>query len=1206
MKKSLFVIVYLVLTTSIFAQKKYPSLLWEIKKENQRPSYLYGTMHVSERIAFHLSDVFFEKILETDKIALESNPETWLDEMQDAPEMSMMGNMFGYGKFYADFALRPLQTPTIQESFFFNNFLLNGILYRTYDQFDDYQEDTYLDMFIYQTGKRTNREIVSLEDFQESRDLVEKAMKSNRNFDPPSWAKKMMMEKPLPQLMENAYRDKNLDMLDSISIGTNSPKYNEYMLFSRNENMVKRMDSIFQKGETLFIGIGAAHLPGNKGVIEKLRERGYIVTPVLGDYTQKGKAEKERLDHAFHFSNYMPHSTSDKFLALDSPSKIYEFDMGSVGVSISPDLKNGSYINVLRLKKLDFLRKDDYRSELAKVDSLLFENIPGKILKKEFVKIQGFDAIDVSNKTKDGDHQRYWIISTPIEYLIVSMMGKYEFVDLNSQKIKNSIQLKPITQSWMETTTLRGGFKVLMPSFQTISSNDPKTIRTNDPQIFAYDPTEDAHYFLIEKSLNDVEYLEESEFELKRIHYEFYKALKIDSLNGKLEKQPLSFRSEGKINDHRKIQLKSFVNGTHYYLLGTTAKSTQADKFFNSFQLDNFHYLKESYLHRDTLLNLEVRTQYKPMKDYSDYDYYRYEEASEKNHFVGANKSREFQSDSRKSISVKYREFDRYESFENIDSLWNEVLRNNKKLYEFEAEEKKLSRSQNGDYVMEVYFKKPLATQKVKAKFISNGKYFYSLKTLVPMDYKENDGFIEEFYSSLKPNPSKKETSTFDKKINIFLEDIHSSEDSIRLSALKSIYQIKFKDEDFPTLVELLENYEFAEEEEEYKNSLVKKIANLKHPKAEEFLKTYYRKNSEDSDLQMGVLESFASKKTKEDYESINQLLKEDIPLPSPNRITRLFGQFHQNKNLSSKILSDLMDYRTIPEYQDNIISLAASLVDSGVIHPNKLKSYRKDFLTLGKLEMKRSYNAWKSNTNSNHNYYDYEEIYVTAEGFEDGPVPSAKPRKFSTLKNYLILLQPYSHDSEVDAFLKKVDGLEVPDLMLFSLEQKLKNKDEIPSKLLNKIMEKTENFFPLYSIYKTLDKVEELPKRLTKEKIAKSAIQTNIYNFDEKKDSLEFITSKKATYKDKEYEIFFFKSIMKNKYSSVEQKRIHTIAFELDKDKNFKTEQKNRVYFNSGNYIDDESLEETIKNDIDKVFFRDKKRVSFDNNDYYSPMMMY
>ena len=57
--------------------RKYPSLLWEISGNGlKKPSYLFGTMHVSDKLAFHLGDSFYNAIKSSDVVALETNPET--------------------------------------------------------------------------------------------------------------------------------------------------------------------------------------------------------------------------------------------------------------------------------------------------------------------------------------------------------------------------------------------------------------------------------------------------------------------------------------------------------------------------------------------------------------------------------------------------------------------------------------------------------------------------------------------------------------------------------------------------------------------------------------------------------------------------------------------------------------------------------------------------------------------------------------------------------------------------------------------------------------------------------------------------------------------------------------------------------------------------------------------------------------------------
>lgn len=1188
MKKWFFVGITLVFIGNLNAQGKYPSLLWEIKKDNMRPSYIYGTMHVSERIAFHLSDVFFEKLNSTDLIALESNPEIWLDEIQKSPgELSMFSNAYQDYLTYQAFQRSPIENFIIRDALLFNDLMLNGILYRTHQAIDNYQEDTYLDMFIFQAGKRSNREIISLEDFTESRKLVEKAVLSNQNFDPPVWAKKLMMDKPIQVLMEDAYRDKNLDMIDSLNRGSNSESYNEFMLYKRNRNMVKKMDSIMDNGKTMFIGIGAAHLPGNNGVIELLRNLGYSVNAVTGEYTQKGRDEKEKIDHAYRYDTYHNHTTSDGFLSLKTPGKLYEFELPGVTVITSPDLKNGSFINILRIRKNDFLRKDNYRSSLKKIDSLLYEYIPGKILQKDQIKIDGFDAFDVKNQTREGDAQRYWIVSTPLEYLIICMLGKNEFVEKQSEQVAPSIKIQRQSAKWATISPHRGGYSVNAPTPYTIVANNDKTSWLDNTELLAYDKNDSSYYFVIEKTMHDTDFLEETDFELKRIHYEFYKKLKLDSLNGDLISEPLSYRSEAKLTPGKNLKLKSMINGSHYYLLGSTADTPNSEKFFDSFKFEKFNYYKQPVEYQDSILKFTVTTQIKPIPSQIDYSYFDFYYKQDLNHFEGKNLTRNFPSDSRQNITVNYREFQRYEYFENVDSLWNNVLKNNLENNELKPFGINKFKDENGNFVMNVHFQNENSAQLIKSKYLTNGKYFYSIKTLVNKDYDNDDPFIETFYDTFEPDEQPDLISVFSKKSKLYLEDIKSPEDSIRNSALELTYSVKFTDEDFPVLADLLENFGFKSEEEIYKNDLILKIGELNHPQAQSFLENYYLKNSTESALQVSVLQGLASNR-EIDYATIPKLLNEDIPLPSDTYdLYYLFDELENHGNSSSKIIKDLLKYRAIPEYQNPLIKFSANMLDSGFISPSKIKPYRKEFLTLAKLELKRSYSIWLDQKRNKDSYYNYNSNY------------------FDNLKKYLVLLQPFSEENEINQFLNRIDTLDVTELNLFSMKEKFKNNDEIPLKLMDKVAKDNKSHWDLYQILKNNKKLNLLPKSITKESIALSAVLNAHHYFNAEEDSIEFISLKKAVYGQDEYEIYFFKTISTDPYNGMENKEIAYVAFELDKDGSFETsEEQETTFYQSGiQFIDDEYLEKTYKNEIDRVLFHDRKRVSFDQqyyNGYY------
>jgi len=95
--KKLIGVFFLLFVVQVSAQQKYQSLLWKISGNNlTKDSYLYGTMHVSSKVAFRLDDVFYKSLLKSDVVALESDPTTWLSNSYE--DMSLIGSYYGqYG-----------------------------------------------------------------------------------------------------------------------------------------------------------------------------------------------------------------------------------------------------------------------------------------------------------------------------------------------------------------------------------------------------------------------------------------------------------------------------------------------------------------------------------------------------------------------------------------------------------------------------------------------------------------------------------------------------------------------------------------------------------------------------------------------------------------------------------------------------------------------------------------------------------------------------------------------------------------------------------------------------------------------------------------------------------------------------------------------------------------------------------------------------
>ena len=255
--------------------KKYPSLLWEITGNGlKKPSYLFGTMHVSIKIAFHLADSFYLGISSAEVVALENNPESWQEDMtryemdyggrgNSYPSLGRYGNYMSAPDQY--FSINTLKfykyDRRIERTLYSNPSSINNLLYRSYgNEASDFEEDTYLDMYIYQCGKKWGKKVAGVERYEESMKLMQEAYrdaakdknKKERSYD--------IDEEYSTDKLQESYRKGNLDQLDSINkLNSFSDAFDEKFLYRRNEIQANSIDSILKRS-TLFVGVGAAHV----------------------------------------------------------------------------------------------------------------------------------------------------------------------------------------------------------------------------------------------------------------------------------------------------------------------------------------------------------------------------------------------------------------------------------------------------------------------------------------------------------------------------------------------------------------------------------------------------------------------------------------------------------------------------------------------------------------------------------------------------------------------------------------------------------------------------------------------------------------------------------------------------------------------------------------------------------------------------------
>ncbi|TNE80551.1 MAG: TraB/GumN family protein [Bacteroidetes bacterium] len=965
---------------------KYQGLLWEISGNGlQKPSYLYGTMHVSRKLAFHLGDSFFLALQNSEVVGLETTPDTWLDDMirydQFYSVLSLAKDDYysGYGRYNSftpdkTYSVELSDIKEVNDMLRRDPRLINSFMFRKSSSSDNFEEETYLDLYIFRVGKKLGKKVIPVEDFAESEALVEIAQ--DREYgdkdDVIEGYEDIEIESRYKffEMFEDAYRRGDLDMLDSLNKMSNpSKKYNKYMLWIRNANMVRTMDTIMPN-QSMFVGVGAAHLPGKEGVIELLRKKGYTVRPV--SYTGRSEKLKDKIDKIEIDIPFSSFTSSDGMISLEVPGKMTEFPyQNGDKQSIATDMVNGHYYIVSRMEHHAswFGMSDDF--VLKRVDSLLFENIPGKILKKKEISLDGYKGLDIENKTKRGDYQRYQIFVTPNEVVVVKLAGSGEYAkSKKADRFFKSIRLKKKEEGWKSFTPVDHKFSVDMPA--NVWTNENKThIKTSyywRRDYFAKDPSTQNSYFVLVKPWYATYLLEEDSFQLRTALRSFQKEDNYTLVShsfGTYEGR-LCINAGYLDADSQEVKARAFLNGQFIYLMACklTAQKADGDRFLNSFKFQQPNYRPSKKI-TDSLYFFTVTAQLNVNSPIYRMEKQLNKEPEDDEDFFDDESARMFiQSPSTDEVVfVDYEKYHRYKTYKDSAEFWNrETHFLNKDSSKIEHEAKY---THHGYYTtMETYYTDSATTRAVYLKsYLVNGRCF-SLFTV----YDTTKGllpFSKEVFESFVPMDTIIGTSPFINKPQLFFQDLSSSDSAYRRQALIEAGRVKFLDEDAPALIQTFDTCEMCKDFEE---RFITEVGLLQHPSVLPFMMKYLAKAGDTANLQLTYLDHMVDQQTVASTDSVKQFIMDETPLPTSSyKIPSLFNDIQDSLDLAKRYFPDFMNILFLEEYRSEVYELLAQLVDSGKVNTAVYDAYRKQIAIEAKNNIKRLATTEKASySNSN------------------------------------------------------------------------------------------------------------------------------------------------------------------------------------------------------------------------------------------------
>jgi uncharacterized protein YbaP (TraB family) len=1173
MKRILILIIaalpYLVLQAQPkFKDKKYPSLLWEITGNGmKKPSYLIGTMHVSNKLAFNLPDSFYIALRNAQMVALETNPETWQEDMS---KFDFAG---GYG--YSNYSAMPSDYLTIntlkfykydnkiERSLFSNPSTINNLLYRTYgNESSDFEEDTYLDMYIFQCGKKWSKRIAGVENYGESMKLMAEAYKDaakDKNKKERSYGDNDG-EYSADKLQE-AYRSGNLDLLDSINkYNSFSAAFDEKFLYKRNEIQANSMDSIIKSGTSLFVGVGAAHLPGNRGVIEMLRNKGYKLRPVkMGE---RASSEKDRVDKIRVPVVFKTETAEDGLFKVDIPGKFYKFgEDASLDQRQYADMSNGSYYMVTRIMTNAWMWSHNTDNVYKVVDSLLYENIPGKIISKTNIVKNGYKGFDITNKTRRGDIQRYNIFITPFEVIFFKMSGNGDYVKLGEEakKFFGSIQLKeyragtePAAVSWKKYSPAYGGFAVDLPHEPYIG-NDGSWIYD------AEDKASGTQYRIIRTDIHNYAFAEEDTFDLGLMDESFLSSEFIDS---QISRKQTTYKGYPALDCKYKDKAGSvycarfIIQGPHYYTLMAHSKKETADitSFLNSFEIKPFIY-KETKQQKDTSLYFSVSTPVFPEDkkiklDIPQYNYYGDEDEEEtpsEDDLLqgGAYRNKTISNDTTgEKVFVSFYRSPRY--YYSKDST--ELDKENEKTFMGDStwivKLRKKTTLPDKAKVWETILTDSGSSRTLWAKtYYKDGIGF--LLTTQSDTLSQPSPFIKKFYETFSPVDSLKGINPFVKKSNLFFQDFNSKDSVLHKRAVKHVDDIELDSADLPQLKMAIKSLSWNEKKYlDTKRSFINKLGDIKTNASAAYLKELYYAADDTIQLQYSILESLLQHKTATAYYTFRDIVNAEPPVldfstgsgynpyayPSLNALKygnsnfsydngNFLDELSDSLKLTRTILSDLLPLLNLQDYKTQIMRLLGEMVDSNLVKPADYNIYFSKFLIEAKQELKKQSIAEKKKAIEK-----AEESKTEKKATSYYDADEAKDSGNDDLSLYATLLLPYwETNTAVQPLIQQMLKSNDKQLKYNTLLLLIANNKPYPDTLLKYFGSLDDYRYQLYSDLKKKKKLDKFPALYNNHlDLGKSSLlDSKSYG---KPDSVVYVDRLKMEYKGMKGFIYFYK----------------------------------------------------------------------------------
>lgn len=777
---------------------KTNTLLWRITGNAlSKPSYLFGTMHVTDSKAFHFQDSLYRFLETAEAFAMEVHPDSASNLFsgylnRDAGDEIDWEKRLGKAELkqleqQLNKAARKLPAGSKSRKL---KYLLNTLMNAEKKEGD--AMDTFMDAYLYEVAKRQTKEIFGLEQVADQLAAlsvlpkglqVQNFLKLMEKWNP-------TMESPIHQM----YYKEDIEEMEGFYRTIFTDSVLQVFLYNRNNVMVNKMDSLMQR-KSLFTAVGAGHLAGTQGVIALLKEKGYSVEPVFSN--SRIKATDYRLKEAS--LNWQVQQNSNQGFAYSMPGTptLQTSEDGSE-VALYYDIGNGLTYMVVSgpLNK----------SEREKGFTTFHQHLQGFIQRTEATLLSTDTmattpiALEALCKAKDNSYYRYRELQHGNMFYIFTLVAQNKEPLYSTMADHYFASFKPIDGNkriWKTHAYTADGFTIELPVtlkevLVKLEADANKKLEWKN--ISGFDHQTTNNYTLhVSKAKAGSELIDDWFFD----HY----INNLEQNTGGQEVQVMDTTINGYTAKsftgaaYNEVVTKGLIvkrGNYNYYIAGsynTENAAVEVERFLSSFRLTPFD--KKGWQQTKDPQSIFSVWAPGPIRQFErDEDepedappvYYTYNTATADNYLIRSTK------------------LSKYVWAEQLDSLYNYWI--HKEMNTWSDTLVHMASVTNGNLpAKEVWLQNKETGIITKARFVLNGNEMYELSLTMPPAFADTSN-LERFLQSFTILHPKSTEAVFANKPELLFMDLQLEDSSYFTNAYQAMDELPFKKKELPLLLQ--------------------------------------------------------------------------------------------------------------------------------------------------------------------------------------------------------------------------------------------------------------------------------------------------------------------------------------------------------------------------------------------------------------------